>query len=627
MTDDDGATNRLDGTSRDEQGFATTIPRTTKGRSHVVTSAVETEKGYDDRYSSQGALGAGGMGEVRLVRDAIIGRDVALKVLDTALQAQPDAVRRFIREAQIQGQLEHPAIVPVHDLGFTPEGCAYFTMKRVRGRTLESIHEGLRNGDPETVRGYSRRKLLTAFSSICLAIELAHSRGVLHRDLKPSNVMLGDFGEVYVLDWGIARLAESEASSVAAPTERVSAAAPGIVPTMAGTMVGTPGYMAPEQVKGDISALDSRTDVYALGAVLFEILTQRPLHEGRSVVDLLSSTLSGADAKASARAPGADVPPELEAICERATMTNPEDRFTSARELSDAVERFLDGDRDLEVRRHLAAQHARTAEQLAEEALSETGSVEARKRALAEAGQALGLDPTHEPAKRTVVRLLTTPPDKPPPEVVGELDRTTLQTQRLSSHAGAIAFSIWVVFSLPLGLWMGIKSPWMFGCFLALQVIATLACIGAGRSKVIAGPASIASTTAVLAGNAALNLAFGPVVVLPTVIAASMATVLLHPRLAYRATVVFATSAIVAVPCVLELVGVFPAAYAFEDGRMIMTPRMLFFPRDPTLFVMAFSSLATFVMLAIAVSRVRLMLTDAERAVQLQAWQLRQLVP
>lgn len=582
--------------------------------------------GFAARYASRSVLGAGGMGEVQLVRDEVVGREVALKVLDPVLHMQPDAVRRFMREAQIQGQLEHPSIVPVHDLGFTPEGRAYFTMKRVRGRTLQEISEGLQESNPTIVQAYSRRKLLTAFSSVCLAVELAHSRGVLHRDLKPSNVMLGDFGEVYVLDWGIARVLRSDDPNDTNPTQHVAPGTPGIAPTMAGVIVGTPGYMAPEQVRGEIATLDRATDIYALGAVLFELLTQKALHEGGGV-DVLASTLAGANARASIRAPQADVPPELEAICVRATMMNQADRFASARELSEAVERFLDGDRDLELRRQLAAEHAQAAERLANEALLDDLGVETRKRALAEAGQALGLDPTHDSAKRTVVRLLTTPPKVPPAEVEHELDRTTLQTQRLSSHAGAIAFGIWVVFSPPLGWWMGIRSVGLFVAFFVLQIFATVACIWAGRSREIAGPASLTSTTAALIANAALSLAFGPVLVLPTVIGATMATVLLHPRLLYRALVVSATCAIVAVPCILEAFGVWPAAYAFEEGRMIVLPRMVFFPAAATLTVTVFASLATFVTLAIAVSRVRMMLTDAERTLQLQAWQLRQLVP
>jgi serine/threonine-protein kinase len=158
------------------------------------------------RYELRDRLGEGGMGTVDLCRDRVIGRDVALKRLHVqgSGAAPSAATARFLREARVQGQLEHPAIVPVHDLGVTPDGRPYFTMKRVRGDTLDELLARLAAGDPDTARRFGQRRLLAAFSTVCLAVDFAHSRGVLHRDLKPANVMLGEFGEVNVLDWGLA---------------------------------------------------------------------------------------------------------------------------------------------------------------------------------------------------------------------------------------------------------------------------------------------------------------------------------------------------------------------------------------------------------------------------------------
>ena len=141
------------------------------------------------------------MGEVLLAKDICIGREVVMKMIRTDQQGSSGEVEaRFVREACIQGQLEHPAIVPVYDLGNTPNGDTYFTMRRIRGETLKDVLKGLRESDPAMLARFSRRKLLSAFSNICLAIDFAHTRGIVHRDLKPANIMLGDFGEVYVID-------------------------------------------------------------------------------------------------------------------------------------------------------------------------------------------------------------------------------------------------------------------------------------------------------------------------------------------------------------------------------------------------------------------------------------------
>src|SRR5262249_3860960 len=159
------------------------------------------QEGFDARYDVADRIGEGGMGVVHLCSDRRIGREIALK-----LAREGGLAARFLREARVQGRLEHPAVVPVYDLGRAPDGKLYFTMKPVRRRNVGDILERQRRGDAEAREQYTRRKLLTAFVNVCLAVDFAHSRGVLHRDLKPANVMLGDFGEVYVLDWGLARI-------------------------------------------------------------------------------------------------------------------------------------------------------------------------------------------------------------------------------------------------------------------------------------------------------------------------------------------------------------------------------------------------------------------------------------
>ncbi|MEO6420090.1 MAG: serine/threonine-protein kinase, partial [Polyangiaceae bacterium] len=346
-----------------------------------------TDRSFSTRYELHNLLGEGGMGLVRSCKDSRIGRSVAMKVI----RAEKDSVglrARFLREARVQGQLEHPSIVPVYDLDTGPDGAIYFTMKRVLGLTLADVIDGLRARDPSIVPHYSRRKLLTAFGSVCLAIEFAHSRGVIHRDLKPENVMLGDFGEVYVLDWGVAKVT-GETDDGVFDQDQAST-----LKTAAGSYVGTLGYMSPEQRCG--TEVDERSDVYGLGAILFELLTLESLHTGNAG-EVSASTVSGVDARASVRCPKAEVPPELELLCVQATALNPEERLGSARDLQQAVERYLDGDRDVERRRDLSIAHAATAKKLLGSTLNSLGA-EDRALAMREVGRAVALDPLNEVA-------------------------------------------------------------------------------------------------------------------------------------------------------------------------------------------------------------------------------------
>jgi serine/threonine-protein kinase len=277
------------------------------------------------------------MGVVSLIRDVRIGRRVAKKALRPELARADEARARFIREAQVQGQLEHPAIVPVYDLARDDDGAPYFTMKSIRGVTLEEILRRLAERDAGAVETFGRHRLLAAFSTVCLAAHYAHQRGVLHRDLKPANIMLGDYGEVYVLDWGLARIRHADSVE---PADRIEVEHLHEAMTHVGTVMGTPGYVAPEQVRADAGTPDRRCDVYALGSVLFEILTLQKLHTPGPVKMVIQSTVQGADARASVRAPDRDIAPELDAICQRATAVDPEERYPDARELQNATSRF-----------------------------------------------------------------------------------------------------------------------------------------------------------------------------------------------------------------------------------------------------------------------------------------------
>lgn len=292
------------------------------------------------RYELDEELGRGGMGRVVLARDRHLGRDVAMKEL--LVQAlQPDAamsvgaVTRFLREARITGQLEHPSIVPVHELGQREDGTIYYTMQRIRGRSLA---RALR----EAATLAERLKLLGHFRDVCEAVAYAHSRGVVHRDLKPENVMVGEFGETLVVDWGLAKVkGESDpgASDIARRVDVLRGA--DASHTVDGHAIGTPAYMSPEQARGDLDAIDERSDVWGLGAMLFEILTGRPPYVGKSALEVLDKVVS--EPAPRVRTIEERAPPELAAIADRALIHEPSSRYVGAKPIADEIAAFQDG--------------------------------------------------------------------------------------------------------------------------------------------------------------------------------------------------------------------------------------------------------------------------------------------
>jgi len=223
-----------------------------------------------ERYHVLGEIARGGVGIVFKGRDIDLGRDVAMKVIRPEHSTNADVVRRFVEEAQIGGQLQHPGIVPVYELGLQKDRRVYFTMKLVKGRTLAALLLDRRS--PED----GRRRLLRIFEQVCQTVAYAHSRGVLHRDLKPSNVMVGAFGEVQVFDWGFAKVLGRKEEGPGEEAVRTVRSGPAGEESRVGSVMGTPAYMPPEQALGEIGQLDERADVFALGAILCEILTGRP---------------------------------------------------------------------------------------------------------------------------------------------------------------------------------------------------------------------------------------------------------------------------------------------------------------------------------------------------------------
>jgi WD40 repeat protein/Flp pilus assembly protein TadD/type II secretory pathway pseudopilin PulG/tRNA A-37 threonylcarbamoyl transferase component Bud32 len=293
------------------------------------------------RYALIQLHAQGGLGRIYLAQDNALNRQVALKEIKPEHAGHAESWQRFVREAQVTGQLEHPNIVPVHELGLRPQdGQPFYTMRFMRGQTLRQAiadyHQRRRAGTADPLE---LPRLLGAFINVCEALGYAHARAVVHRDLKPDNVMLGSFGEVIVLDWGLAKLvgAAEEAPAETSPVAVTCQAT--IEATLAGSSLGTPGYMAPEQAAGRLDLLDARTDIYGLGAILFEIITGRPPHQGSTVGEVLERIIHGETPRARSVEPSA--PAALDAVCARAMAKDHAYRYCRAVDLADEVRRFL----------------------------------------------------------------------------------------------------------------------------------------------------------------------------------------------------------------------------------------------------------------------------------------------
>ncbi len=298
-----------------------------------------------ERYLTQELLGEGGIGRVLGAFDRHLAREVAFKVLRDDHGPPSAATRaRFVNEARITGALEHPGVVPVYEVGQRADGLLYYTMPKIRGRTLADALKGASLAD--------RLRLLPRFIDICQTMAYAHEHRVIHRDLKPDNVMLGPFGETMVLDWGLAKRLDGkghgaltgDADDTDAPTEAealVMASGQSAWRTMEGAFIGTPAYMSPEQARGDLNAIDTRSDVYTLGVMLFELLCGQTPFSGNSAI-AVAMQVSTATVPAP-RTLEPDCPPELEAIAMRALSKAPADRYPDAKAMAHDLVTFEAG--------------------------------------------------------------------------------------------------------------------------------------------------------------------------------------------------------------------------------------------------------------------------------------------
>jgi serine/threonine protein kinase len=297
------------------------------------------------RYETVRHLGSGGLGEVVGARDNDIGREVAVKRIRSGAKSAP-LLARFVEEVRTIGSLEHPNIVPIHDVGQDENGDYYFVMKCVDGETLEAVIERLSAGDRETHARYGFERRVEIFRALLEAVAFAHSKGIVHRDIKPANVMVGAYGEVMLMDWGIAkRLRETGAPLPAQPIEPRGPSRRGpLFETRAGEIVGTPAYMSPEQSRGDL--VDERSDIYSLSILFYEFLTlthpldgKRTLGEMIRAIGVENPTMAGA--VQSPHQPS--TPMDLSWFVQEGYRKDPADRYASVREMKDRLDRRADG--------------------------------------------------------------------------------------------------------------------------------------------------------------------------------------------------------------------------------------------------------------------------------------------
>lgn len=564
------------------------------------------------RYEEGPLLGAGGMGEVCLFRDRRVGRHVALKKL---LPGSDNEIsrRRFLREARVQGQLEHPAIVPVYDVDFDEQGLPYFSMKRVRGQTLSRVLELLGKKDAEAEQRFGHRRLLSAFAQVCHAVHYAHVRGVVHRDLKPGNIMLGDYGEVYVLDWGVARIIrEEEDDAIRDPKLAVALeASTGL--TRHGDLVGSVGYMAPEQMVSGTS-IDARADVFALGVLLYEIVTYKRFREGGPLLGVVERVLAGE--KKLPSDVRADVPPELDMIVARCTFRDPDDRIQTAGEVADAIERYLEGDRDREARRVLAKDHVIRAER----AISRS-----RTEALRDTVKALAFDPESARAQELLLELLVDPkgpiPKEAEVELGGIVDRLRARGARLATWGFFL-----MLLTVVLAVWLGIRSWVGIGALAGSCVACGFFSLYVSKGRTTPTHTYIlALLTAILVSL--VSMLVGPFVLVPALAAAFGMYFVAHVTRAERRVVLAAIVLGAVAPFGIEAMGWFAPAYAFEPGRIVLFSRVIDFPKLPSLVSFIYTNVTFVGLPMIFAGWMHDELMSVQRRIAFQAWQLKQVFP
>jgi eukaryotic-like serine/threonine-protein kinase len=560
---------------------------------------VEADTKALEGYMFGKVIGRGGIGEVVAAHDLRVGRDVAIKRLRASKPTDAE-VQRFLREARIQARLDHPAIPPVHELGRDAQGRPFFAMKRLAGVTMSELL---------AVPEQNRQRMLRAFVEVCQAIDFAHTRGVVHRDLKPGNIMMGDFGDVYVLDWGLARV-------VGEAITEISTADIESLDIKSGDLLGTPGYMAPEQIQR-VGDTGRPADVYALGSILFEILAGEPLHQ-RGPTAVASTVGGDVITSATKRRPDRMVPPELDALCASMVAMDPSTR-PSARRVAERIQAFLDGDRDVARRRTMAVDLV----WVARAAMNEGR----RADAMRSAGRALALDAESAEAAEIVTTLMLQPPADPPPEVQAALRDADATSVSKHARTSVLAYVVLASF-LPLANWNGVQN-WtvIIGIVIVSGLLGTLA-----LSLVVRPRASFGLLLFYALGNAGLmalmTRAISPWTFVPALTCIIIMSMMAYPQFSTRPWLLISMFVIgFCVVIGLEVKGVIEPGWEIRDGMLILHGMALKITSGPTLMLLFAASVATIVMAGVHAAATYRAGRQAQQQLVMQTWHLQQLLP
>jgi len=572
------------------------------------------KNGLGSRYEPRAELGRGGMAEVTLCYDTRVGREVAVKRLHPESADDLERRGRFLREARIQARVEHPGFVPVYDMSATRKERVWFAMRRVRGQTLaaflESRRSSPRGDDDSTYVRLGRNKLLAIFAQVCRAVAYAHREGVVHRDLKPSNIMLGEFGEVYVLDWGVAKLLEH--ARARGTTQSDVAFDDELEQTAEGASLGTPGYMSPEQALGE-SMITPAADVYSLGCVLFELLTLERLNDGATTAEQIERTVKGLGPRIEERMPALGVPPELEALVREATTFDPRERLDRASELADRIDAFLEGDRDWARRRRLARAHVDTARAEPE-------------RARAELARALALDPQNEEAAAWLARLVLEIPEELPEPAREAYDEWQERSRRRAARISLARYGLWMAY-LPVYALMGIRIGWLAATCVATLAATMALCVAHARGTFRGPRASLAIFVASSISLMFFTQAFSPLVVVPSLAATNVMYFAMYTGRRHRPMLFLASAAAVALPMLAERFGLIPPTFRIGEEGILIMPRLLDFPPEGTWWMLFSWAVLTASIPGIQSGRTRDALARAEKRLIGHNVQLRRTLP
>ena len=296
-----------------------------------------------EKYTNFREMARGGSAVLRTCFDRVTGRTVVVKTLLPEFRQDRTENRRLLREARVTAQLQHPNTVPVYEIGRDPVEGLYFTMKRVSGENLFEILKRIASGAPETVAEFPLDRRIEIVSGAGLALMYAHARGVIHRDIKPENIWVGNFGEVILLDWGVAKVWGQTDDAPCSPRPTSDQGEPLQALTMAGDRPGTPLYMSPEQINVNRATVDERTDIFSMGVVLYEATALREPFRGRFVQETFENILHDTPPPPSAVRPQERIPPALDAVIMKAMSKNPSDRYPTMRQMLEALRASVGG--------------------------------------------------------------------------------------------------------------------------------------------------------------------------------------------------------------------------------------------------------------------------------------------